>query len=218
MRHVCRLARKAAEAAVSTLKTKWRATRPEHFVPACGVASEGGARHESDIRVGNIIRRSGCSFSEQDVAKFCQITGDTNSIHSHASQYPASIDVRSKSLEKGERGVVVNGALVSSLIPAVVGSIFPGSLYVSEHVRFRRLVLTGDILDVALEVLQLSGEGSRLKVHAKITRKSPQTISSSGIDANNTHFGEEEELVAEGEAVAILPTMEKRRSERTDDI
>ena len=195
--------------------------------------------HEGDnsavekIRIGSILRRTGCSFSKQDVASFCKITGDTNSIHTSSGSLPATLSsahTTATSASNQSVAVVVNGALVSSLIPALVGSVFPGSVYLSEALRFRRPVFVGDTLQVALKVLQFSGDKTRLKVHARIAKTSSSSSSSSLsssssvlesstlIDVCGTNTRVEEDLVViEGEAVALVPKHSHTQTRKDDE-
>ena len=64
------------------------------------------------------------SFTEADVVAFVELTGDRNPLHVNqigASQKPA----------------LMPGMLTASMFPALIGSAFPGALYLRQTLKFK---------------------------------------------------------------------------------
>lgn len=71
------------------------------------------------------------TFSAADVAAFTALSGDANPIHTDpaaaaAAQLP---------------GCILPGLLSASLFPGIIGSAFPGAVYVTQTLRFKRYAL-----------------------------------------------------------------------------
>ena len=92
-------------------------------------------------------------FTEDDVARFAALTGDSNPLHMD-SEFAA----RTKF---GRR--VVHGMLVASYVSTVIGMQLPGAgaLWTQQIFRWRRPVHPGDTVEIVLEVAQKS-PGARL--------------------------------------------------------
>jgi acyl dehydratase len=67
-------------------------------------------------------------FSADDVAAFVSLTGDANAIHIDAGAAAAA----------GLAAPILPGILMASLFPAIIGSAFPGAVYASQTLKFRR--------------------------------------------------------------------------------
>ena len=78
------------------------------------------------------------AFTEEEVAAFARLSGDANPLH------------------RGPRAVVP-GLLLGSLFPGLVGSAFPGALYLSQRLSFRRPVLVGEPVAASVTVTRASG-------------------------------------------------------------
>lgn len=71
---------------------------------------------------------AGKTVSQEDVNAFVQLTGDSNPIHGAGS---------SSSCTPAAAAAVVPGMLLASMFPAIIGSRFPGALYLSQTLKFR---------------------------------------------------------------------------------
>ena len=78
------------------------------------------------------------TFTAEEVAAFARLSGDANPLH------------------RGPRAVVP-GLLLGSLFPGLVGSAFPGALYLSQRLSFRRPVLVGEPVAARVTVTRASG-------------------------------------------------------------
>lgn len=72
-------------------------------------------------------------YSREEVASFAAMTGDSNAIHADAAAAAA----------QGLPGAILPGLLLAALFPAIIGSSFPGALYLSQTLKFKRYALVG---------------------------------------------------------------------------
>jgi acyl dehydratase len=110
------------------------------------------------------------SFTAEQVAQYCVLSGDSNSIHSDRAA--------AKLRFEGARDIVVPGGLVQISITGIFGTSFPGDgclglSFVPE--RFRKPVFPGDEIDVAIEITKI--RGPLLEVDIVLKDRSGQTIS-----------------------------------------
>jgi 3-hydroxybutyryl-CoA dehydratase len=105
-----------------------------------------------DLKVGDsahIARTVG----EADIAAFAAVSGDTNPVHLDAA-YAATTSF-------GER--IAHGMLTGAYISAVLGTTLPGpgSIYLSQTLRFRRPVKIGDEVTAKVTVKELDDSRGR---------------------------------------------------------
>ncbi|EFN57173.1 hypothetical protein CHLNCDRAFT_143557 [Chlorella variabilis] len=86
-------------------------------------------------------------FSPEDVAGFVALTGDSNPIHVDGGAAAAA----------GLPGPILPGMLLASLFPAIIGSHFPGAVYLSQTLKFKQYALVGDSFTASLTVEKSSG-------------------------------------------------------------
>ena len=103
--------------------------------------------------------RARISFERDQVAQYCALSGDYNSIH----QNPEAARLRFPDA----RDIVVPGGLVQIAVTGIFGTEFPGDgclglTFVPE--RFRRPVYPGDEIDVAIVVSRIRGPVIELDV------------------------------------------------------
>lgn len=113
-----------------------------------------------------------------EVRAFADATGDTNPIHFDDEAAAASIF--------GVR--VAHGMLSAGLISAVLGTQLPGpgTIYVSQTLRFRRPLYVGDLVTATLTVSRIDTERAECTLDAQVTNQEGKTL-------------------VEGEAVVRLP-------------
>jgi 3-hydroxybutyryl-CoA dehydratase len=108
-----------------------------------------------ELKVGDVAEFSK-TITEADVVLFAGITGDLN---------PAHID---EVWAQGTRfkGRIVHGMFSAGLISAVIGTRLPGpgSIYVSQEVRFLAPVRIGDTVTAQVEVEELVAERNRARL------------------------------------------------------
>ncbi len=95
----------------------------------------------------------------EDVIGFAELSGDHNPIH--LSEHFA------RKTRFGGR--IVHGLYTASLISAVIGMRLPGpgAVYISQTLNFHGPVKIGDVVDVAVEVVELIEKGRRVRLHCQ---------------------------------------------------
>src|SRR5215207_11230052 len=91
---------------------------------------------------------------ESDVVGFARISGDDNPLH--------LCDVYAADTRFGQR--IAHGLYTASLISAVLGTRLPGpgAVYRSQTLNFQAPVKIGDVVTVAVEVIELVPAGRRV--------------------------------------------------------
>ena len=105
------------------------------------------------------------TVENEDVIGFAELSGDHNPIH--LSEHFA------RKTRFGTR--IVHGLYTASLISAVIGMRLPGpgTIYISQTLNFLRPVMIGDVIDVSVEVVELTEKGRqvRLKCECRVGNK-----------------------------------------------
>jgi 3-hydroxybutyryl-CoA dehydratase len=96
------------------------------------------------------------TVENEDVIGFAELSGDHNPIH--LSEHFA------RKTRFGGR--IVHGLYTASLISAVIGMRLPGpgAVYISQSLNFRGPVKIGDVIDVTVEVIELTEKGRRVRL------------------------------------------------------
>ena len=87
------------------------------------------------------------SFSDEDVRKFAEISGDKNPVHLD-DEYAAQTQFKKR---------LVHGMLATSLISALLGTELPGegSIYLGQNIKFRVPVFIGDTVTATVTVIKV---------------------------------------------------------------
>ena len=117
------------------------------------------------------------TITDRDVVEFAQISGDTNPVHLDEA-YAKTTRFKTR---------IAHGSLSASFISAVIGSKLPGpgSIYVSQYLRFKAPVRIGDAVTATAVIKKLIPEKGFVEI---ITQ---------------CHVGEL--LVLDGEATVMVP-------------
>jgi 3-hydroxybutyryl-CoA dehydratase len=96
----------------------------------------------------------GKTITEADIVLFAAVTGDTNPMHLDAEYAAKSFF--------GER--IAHGMLAAGLLTKVMGTQLPGpgTIYISQSLRFRRPVKIGDTVTATVEITSLNPEKQRV--------------------------------------------------------
>jgi 3-hydroxybutyryl-CoA dehydratase len=123
------------------------------------------------------------TVTESDIVLFAGVTGDFNPVHIDA--------VAAKESVFGER--IAHGMLSAGFISAVLGMRLPGpgSIYLSQTLRFTKPVRIGDTVTARVEVVEVIAAKRRVRLAT-------------------TCRNQNDEVVVEGEAVVM---MEKREQD-----
>lgn len=131
-----------------------------------------------EIKVGDTATLSR-TLKREDIQLFAVVSGDVNPSHLD--------DEYARESQFGQ--VVAHGMMSGALISALLGNSFPGpgTVYVSQNLRFRALVRVGDTLNVKLTCLEKRAEKKHLLIGCEVTNQDNVTV-------------------ADGEAVVAAPT------------
>ena len=99
-----------------------------------------------DLSVGQSAERE-WTVSEAAIAAFAEVSGDANPVHLDET-YAAATPFK---------GRIAHGMLAGSYISAVIGMQLPGpgTIYLSQSLRFRRPVRIGDVVRTRVSVVAL---------------------------------------------------------------
>ncbi|KAL6909474.1 hypothetical protein ACP4OV_001755 [Aristida adscensionis] len=145
------------------------------------------------LRVGGAPLTERRRFTEADVAAYAAVSGDRNPVHLD--------DGFARGVAGFERGRVVHGMLVASLFPSVIAARFPGAVYASQSLKFTAPVFVGDEVIAQVQAL-----------HIRETAANSSGTNRYVVKFATKCFTDEEGgfLAIDGEAMAILPTLELR--------
>ncbi|MBL4894382.1 MAG: MaoC family dehydratase [Emcibacter sp.] len=97
--------------------------------------------------------------SDEDIVKFSEVTGDVNPIH-------LDEDYAKKSIF-GER--IAHGMISAGYISAIFGTKFPGpgSIYLSQSLKFRAPVKIGDSVETTVTIVELNEKRKRVTLNCE---------------------------------------------------
>ena len=118
------------------------------------------------------------TFSEEEVSLFARLCGDSNTLHQgrQSSFSSSSTSTSSSSSASSSSQVIVPGLLTASLFPGLVGTAVPGSVYLSQSLRFCSPLRSGERVDVEVSVLS-----KRVLPFSRVISSSGSSSSSSGL-------------------------------------
>ena len=100
------------------------------------------------------------TFTDEDVRRFVEITGDTNPLHVD--------DAFASRTKFGRR--VLHGMLTASILSTMVGMLLPGTgaIYRSQTIRFLKPVYVGDTVTAHFVVRSIDRQKHRLEIESWI--------------------------------------------------
>ena len=113
------------------------------------------------------------TVENEDVIGFAELSGDHNPIH--LSEHFA------RKTRFGGR--IVHGLYTASLISAVIGMRLPGpgSIYISQTLNFLGPVKIGDMVDVSVEVVELTEKGRRVRLACECSVGGKVVVAGEGV-------------------------------------
>jgi 3-hydroxybutyryl-CoA dehydratase len=132
-----------------------------------GAAAEVMNRTIDDFKVGQHVTFTK-TFTDDDVQRFIEITGDVNPLHVD--------EAFAKQTQFGQR--VLHGMLTASILSTMVGMFLPGTgaVYRSQTIRFLRPVYIGETLTAHFVVQAIDRERHRLTIASWIENASGQRV------------------------------------------
>jgi acyl dehydratase len=114
-------------------------------------------------------------ISAEDVLAFAQVSRDVQWIHTDRERAKAA-----------HGGLVVHGALTSSLVSALYGNVMPGpgAIYLESHVSFKKMVIAGQCITARATIASYAPNGI-MRLDTRVTN-------------------EEDVVVAEGNSVLLV--------------
>lgn len=106
-------------------------------------------RQFKDLQIGQVAESSRLIIQE-DVTKFCELSGDYNPIHTDENYAKETLFGR----------VIAHGPFVLTLITTVFATKLPGpgSIYLYQDLRFVQPVYIGDFITARVEILDLNSD------------------------------------------------------------
>ncbi len=109
--------------------------------------------HLEDLSVGQSAERVH-QVTEADIEAFAAVSGDTNPVHMDEA-YAAATQFK---------GRIAHGMLGASYLSALLGNDLPGpgSVYLSQSLRFRRPIRIGDVVTARVRVTAIDADKARV--------------------------------------------------------
>ncbi len=100
------------------------------------------------------------TVENEDVIGFAELSGDHNPIHLSEHFAPQG---RALAVE------LFTGSIPRALFPGVIGMRLPGpgAVYISQSLNFLGRVKIGDVVDVSVEVVELTEKNRRVRLHCE---------------------------------------------------
>lgn len=123
------------------------------------------------IEVGQIYSHD-FNFSQDEVNRFAEVTGDKNPVHLNA-EYAATTMFKKP---------IMHGMLSASLFSKVFGTLFPGegTIYLKQSLNFMKPMYVDTAYEAVFTVKEVVKEKSRAIVETVIKDKATGTICTSG--------------------------------------
>jgi acyl dehydratase len=114
------------------------------------------------LELGQVYKET-FSFTQEDVNKFAQLTGDTNPIHIDPSYAANTIFKRP----------IMHGILGASVLSKVLGTQFPGegTVYLKQEMNFKRPMYVDQNYDAVMTVKELNKDKHTAIIETKIVEK-----------------------------------------------
>jgi len=127
-----------------------------------------GGYEFADLRIG-MSATFAKTITEADIVLFAAVSGDNNALHINA-EYAATTIFETR---------IAHGMLSASVISAAIANKLPGpgSIYLSQSLRFRAPVRAGDTVHAVVAVTELQFERSRVLLSTECTVRGVVVIS-----------------------------------------
>ena len=108
-------------------------------------------------------------ITERDIDDFAKLTGDDNPVHTNS-------DFATKTIFKQ---IVAHGFLSASLISTLIATKLPGpgSIYLSQNIKFLAPVFIDDLVRVKVTVLEIDYEKKKVKLQTECFKNKKKIIS-----------------------------------------
>jgi acyl dehydratase len=120
----------------------------------------------------NDIYKHDFSFTQDDIIKFAEVTGDKNPVHLDAN-YAATTMFKVP---------IMHGMLGASLFSKVFGTLFPGegTIYLKQSLSFMKPMFVDTAYEAVFTVKEVNAEKHRATIETTIIDKSNGAVCTSG--------------------------------------
>ena len=145
------------------------------------------------------------TFTADDDATFARLSQDFNPIHVDPNAAAAAGLGSWGGGQHGQRGAaagpvpVVHGMLCASLFSGIIGTRFPGAVYATQTLSFRRPVMVGERVTAEVELIKLGGTRATFATRVVVVRR----VNGDG-DGEGGDEEDKREVVLDGSALALL--------------
>lgn len=129
-------------------------------------------------------------FDRDRVAQFVSVTGDANILHTDPDDEGSEVQGKARL-----GGAIIPGSLCASLFPAIIGSAFPGALYLSQTLKFRNPALVGSTVRAEVTVERVSGSRIAFDTVCRLAAPPPTPL----LDSSGAGL-----TLVDGKALALL--------------
>ena len=107
-------------------------------------------------------------IAEDDIQIFAQVSGDNNPVHTNQEFAEKTIFKRK----------IAHGFLTASLISTVIATQLPGpgSIYISQSLKFLAPVFINDTVDVKVSIIQINSKKKRVKLLTECFKKKKKIL------------------------------------------
>ncbi len=120
-----------------------------------------------DLKIGDSASITN-TITEDDIETFGDLSGDYNPLHFNEEWAKTTMF----------KGRIAHGILTAAYISAVIGMKLPGpgTIYLSQSMRFRRPVRIGDIITATVDVKEKDDEKERITLGTIVTNQDGETV------------------------------------------
>ncbi|MFO7837614.1 MAG: MaoC family dehydratase [Candidatus Thorarchaeota archaeon] len=108
------------------------------------------------------------TITEEDIQSFGELSGDRNPLHFNQEWAEQTMF----------KGRIAHGLLTAAFVSTAIGMKLPGpgTIYVSQHMNFKRPVRIGDSITTKVEVAEKMDEKKHIKLNTTVVNQDGKTV------------------------------------------
>jgi len=121
----------------------------------------------SDIEIGQTAEVKH-TITDDDIRTFGELSGDKNPLHFNQEWAESTMF----------KGRIAHGLLTAAFVSTAIGMKLPGpgTIYLSQHMNFRKPVRIGDTLTTTVEVTEKDDEKEHIKLATTVVNQKDKTV------------------------------------------